>query len=213
MKEWHSKWTSGYAKVGRERRCEKEGGRGREKQREWDKWSETEDVGSSSRSRTGREWRRVAEVMKWERAAERSRACAHIRIYIFAHSKTLALPCVFGQQYSPFPHGPTSPHPTLRHEPVIRNVHTLLCTQHLIWAEEIGKKKEKEESTERWAGRQTSGKKCGRRWKDSRGWMNLCQSGNKPSANAKVRVCDWEVIGGDREGGREGWSVQGERQK
>lgn len=69
--------------------------------------------------------------------------------------------CVFVQQYSPFHFRPISFHLILAQQLVIRNGHTLLCIQHLIWAEEIGKKRRKGESAERWEGQQMRGKRAG----------------------------------------------------
>lgn len=103
------------------------------------------------------------------------------------------------------------PHLIPGQELAIRNVHTLLCTQHLIWAEEIGKKRRKEESAERWEGQQMRGKRTGRRRGGQRRRMNVCQSRDKPGPpRAKVWVWDWGMSGGRRHEERCSW---GERER
>lgn len=82
------------------------------------------------------------------------RVAMYVHTHTYAHTDTHKNTwnpgrCVFAQQHSLFQFRPISFHLIPAQEPVIRNVHTLLRIQNLICAEEIGKKRRKEESVER----------------------------------------------------------------
>lgn len=120
---------------------------------------------------------------------------------MYAHTKNTCNPgeCVFAQQHSLFHFRPISRHLIPAQELAMRNVHTLLCIQHLIWAEEIGKKRRKEESAERWGGQQMRGKKdwMEERRTAAREWMFAGAQISPVNIGTKAKAWIWD--GGRRE--------------